>query len=425
MTAMVGRYWLDYPIAGIGIDKAASLMASDRIIDCIGASDEDIAHLRLLIRTASQQLRDTWQWGTEDKADLVIVNAHSLIGDSALRRCQQRGIPYAQLIEAGDTAPDWQYLRKPLRREELVDLLNGVGESTIAPLTILSQGDDFFDMDLGEHENDSAVPSGAFEHRLHSAHARLRSKETEPEQDAIEAIFRRDPLAEKPQFMIPEKLGGAGVEYIRDATALSSSRADAINPFVRDTLADDIVDPSFRRDLDARASSGETHPLSDYLGGRLLGGPAAYALQGAPTLVLDPKDHVFYAEGALPALEPYCREPLRLDAWERLISSRYAAVRKALAPRPYAYLLWMQRYLTSNGYLSSHLDPAGTYRLTDWLDIEHDYPRAFRIGSNMTQPLRLDEIARISDVTLAEVFDVVNAYDAIGHVVWKRRERTT
>ena len=79
---MVGTRRLDYPIAwiGIGIGKAAAHMARDRIIDCIGASDEDIAHLRLLIRTATQQLRDNWQWGTEDKADIVIVNAHSLIG---------------------------------------------------------------------------------------------------------------------------------------------------------------------------------------------------------------------------------------------------------------------------------------------------------------------------------------------------------
>jgi hypothetical protein len=401
-------------------------MATDRIIDCIGASDEDIAHLRLLLRTAAHQLRDIWHWGTEDKADIVIVNAHSLIGDSALRRSQQRGISYAQLIEPGDNAPDWHYLRKPLRREELVDLLNGIGQTTIAPLTILSQGDDFFEMDLGEHEDGHEVPSGDFEHRLHSAHARLRSSEIDPEQDAAEAIFRRDPLANKPEFLMPEKLGhGVGVEYVHGTTERSSSRADAINPFLRNALADDNVDPSFRRDLDARTDSGESHPLSEYLGGRLLGGPAEYVMQGAPTLVLDPKEHVFYAEGGLRALERYCREPLRFDGWERLISPEYIAVRKVLSPRPYAYLLWMQRYLTSNGYLASHLDPAGTYRLTDCLDIEHDYPRAFRIGSHMLEPLRLDEIARRSDVPLAEVFDVVNAYETIGYVVWKRRERTT
>ena len=49
-------------------------MATTRIIDCIGASDEHIAHLRLLLRTAKIHLRDIWHWGPETKADIVIVD---------------------------------------------------------------------------------------------------------------------------------------------------------------------------------------------------------------------------------------------------------------------------------------------------------------------------------------------------------------
>jgi hypothetical protein len=392
-------------------------MTRERIIECIGASDEDIAHLRLLLRTATASLRDSWQWGGEDKADIVIVDAHSLIGDSALRRTQQRGIEFAQLIEAGDNAPDWHYLRKPLRREELVELLNGVGQNTIAPLAILSQGDDFFDLDLEESNGTDELPELDTTFRLNQA---------ELENESFESLFKRDPLAETPQFLMPEKLkGNAGVEYISDTTALSSARADAINPFAREAVADANIDPSFRRDLGDRSTSKEMHPLSAYLSGRLLGGPARFALPGAPVLVLDPKEHVFHAEGGLAALEPYSREPLQLDAWERLVSTEFNAVRANVSARPYAQLMWMQRYVTSNGYLGSHLDPAGTYRLTDWLDIEQDYPRAFRIGANMLNPQRLDEIARISGVAIAEVFDVVNAYEAIGYVVWQRRERIT
>ena len=37
-------------------------MATTRIIDCIGASDEDIAHLRLLLRSSIIHLRDVWRW---------------------------------------------------------------------------------------------------------------------------------------------------------------------------------------------------------------------------------------------------------------------------------------------------------------------------------------------------------------------------
>ncbi len=391
-------------------------MASTRIIECIGASDEDIAHLRLLLRTAALHLRDIWRWGSEDKADLVIVDTRSLIGGSALRRIRQRGIACARLIEADDPASDGRLLRKPLRRDDLVALLNGVGDSSIAPLTIMSQGDDFFDMDLGESDSADELPVMDFS---------LRRNDVERGNEDFEALFRRDPLAMKPEYMIPEKLGGAGVEFIRDATARSESRADAFgNPFSRHAVADENVDPSFRRDMHMRADDNELHSLNDYLDGRLLGGPARIVLPGAPSLVLDPKEQVFHSDGMLPELEPYCREPLRFGAWERLVVSQLVALRARVPARPYLRLRWMERYVMSNGYLASHLDPAGTYRLTRWLELAHEYPRAFRIGSNMLKLMRLDEIAHASNVAIAEVFDVVNAYEAIGYVEWKHRERT-
>ncbi|HEV2606478.1 MAG TPA: hypothetical protein VGT79_00715 [Xanthomonadaceae bacterium] len=399
-------------------------MARDRIIDCIGASDEDIAHLRLMLRTATHLLRDTWYWGTEDKADIVIVNAHSLIGDSALRRSQQRGISYAQLIEAGDNAPDWHFLRKPLRREEVVDLLNGIGASSIAPMTILSQGDDFFEMDLGEHE-EHEVPSGDFEQRLHSAHARLRGSEAEPEHDAIDAIFRRDPLAHKPEFLMPDKLAhGVGVEYVHGTTERSASRADSSgDPFSRKGLSAESIDPTFRHDIVGSATDNQKRPLSAYLDQRLLGGPARIELPRSAALVLDPKEQVFHAQGSLLSLEGYCCQPLRLGDWVPIVSAELAALRERMPARPYVYLRWMDRYLNSNGYLASHLDPAGTYRLTRRLALAQDFSFAARVGSEMLSPLRLDEIARASEVSLADVFDVVNAYEAIGYVEWKHRVR--
>jgi hypothetical protein len=53
----------------------------------------------------------------------------------------------------------------------------------------------------------------------------------------------------------------------------------------------------------------------------------------------------------------------------------------------------------------------------------HDFPNAARIGSFMLKPRRLDEIARESGIDLMEVFDVVNAYEAIGYLEWTHRER--
>jgi hypothetical protein len=40
----------------------------------------------------------------------------------------------------------------------------------------------------------------------------------------------------------------------------------------------------------------------------------------------------------------------------------------------------------------------------------------------MLRPLRLHEIARKADAKMVEVFDVVNAYDAIGLIEWEPRK---
>lgn len=391
-------------------------MEKKRIIDCIGASDEDVAHLRLLLRSAVIHLEDPWRWGPENRADMVIVDPTSLVGDDALRRTLQRGVACAQIVAVDAPVPEGRCLRKPFKREDLVALLNGIGGSVVAPIQLVTQGDDFFDLDLGDAQAGDDAPDIEFT---------LRRSEFEREVDTFEQIFHRDPASDKPQFLMPEKLElDTGVEFIRDTTSRSESRADAYgNPFVRDGVDDAMVDPSFRRDLDEQIDENETYALMAYLQPGLLGGPARIALPGAVPLVLDPKEQVFHAEGKLQGLMAYFREPLRLGDWKRLIISDLMAVRLRTPARPYLRLIWTDRFLTSDGYLAAHLDPAGTYRLTRWLELAGDFPRAFRIGTHMVKPQRLHEIARASDVSLAEVFDVVNAYEAIGYVEWTRRER--
>ena len=129
---------------------------------------------------------------------------------------------------------------------------------------------------------------------------------------------------------------------------------------------------------------------------------------------------MFWAEGILPALEPYAREPLRLGDWKRLSGDELEEARKGVVARPFAYLIWMDSFIHSNGSLSRRFDPDGTYRLSKRLDLATDYPRALRISAQMNQPRRLDAIARASGADLAEVFDVVNAYEAIGYLEWTR-----
>ena len=171
----------------------------------------------------------------------------------------------------------------------------------------------------------------------------------------------------------------------------------------------------------ASAEDNATHSLLHYLPKRVLGGPARIALPDMAVLTIDPESRLFWAEGTLPSLEAYVREPLRFGDWQRLSADELEQARGGVAARPFACLVWMESFLTSKGVLSRRLDPEGAYSLTRRLELANDYPRALRISAQMTHPRKLDAVARTSGVDIAEVFDVVNAYDAIGYLERPRK----
>lgn len=393
-------------------------MAREKIIDCIGACDEDVAHLRLLLRTSAAHLDAPWQWGHEGKADLVIVDTGSLAGSTAFIRISQRGVPCAELIEASAPEPEGLFLRKPLHRDAFVMLLNGGSRRAVAPLVVLSQDNDFFMVDLGEYEDDSdgGIELPSFQE------GSQRSLPSAGELDAFEALFKRDELADTPLMLTPDRLEEAtGVEYTGERTARSKRNANERKPFIDDTFVVGNIDPSLRSFSNAQDEGA--HPLRDYLGGGLLGNPGRIALPGLPALVLDPKLQVFHAEGGLSSLEEYCRRALRREDWQVLLGSDLRDLRERLPARSYPRLLWLDRMIAADGYLSSHLDPGGSYRLLQSFDdLAEEYPRAHRIAEAMRAPLRLHEIVEASQTSMAEVFSVVSAYDAIGWVEWELRE---
>lgn len=394
-------------------------MPQQRIIDCIGASDEDLAHLRLLLRTAGAQLKDHWVWGGEHQADLVIVDTSSLVGDDAYRRTLLRGVACAALIDAAGELPEGRFLRKPLRRDDFVALLNGVGSKGIAPMAILSQDSDFFLVDLGEYEDDADD--------LPQVEASERNAEMSREQlDDFEAMFKRDPAANQSKFLLPEKLNfGAAVEFTGDSTVRGQTRSGNYgHQAMRESELSENIDPAYRRDAAAQVQADAEYPLREYLNGNLLGGPARITLPEAPSLVLDPKNRQFHTLDRLAALSIHCRLPLRFGDWEMLTSTAMQDVHEHLNAHPYTELLWLDRYLNSGGRLAQHLDPGGRYKLTRrMLGLVPEFQAAAAVGSAMLMAKRLDEIARDSGVDLNEVFDVINAYELIGNIEWTPRER--
>jgi len=161
-------------------------------------------------------------------------------------------------------------------------------------------------------------------------------------------------------------------------------------------------------------------PLLHYLPKRVLGGPARIALPDLPPLVIDPDARLFWADGTLPAIEAYAREPLRFGDWQRLDAAGLEQARAGIAARPFPYLIWMDSYIHSKGVLSRRFDPDGTYSLTKRLDLANDYPHALRISAQMNRPRRLRDIALACGLDIADVFDVVNAYEAIGYLEWTK-----
>lgn len=151
-------------------------------------------------------------------------------------------------------------------------------------------------------------------------------------------------------------------------------------------------------------------------------GPLLIERPGLPRLVLDPQNAAWHANAPLSRLEPYFLDPLKPVECRQVPRSRLDELRAMAPARPLTQLYWMGAMLRSNGCLASHLDPGGTYRVQRWLPIYGEYRKQYRIATMMLQPSRLHEIARKAQATMVEVFDVVNAYDAIGLLEWQPRQ---
>ncbi len=385
------------------------MSTKDKIIAAVGAADEDVAHLRLLMRKAGAQLDHRWRWGSEVGADLVVVNADDFAGQMARARAQVSGIRHALIRDAGSDSGDALAFVRPFRAEDVVAVLNEVTRETAKPETIAPTRQDFYFEDV-----EGGVADAAFEARTLPA----ADHEIAP---GLDELIRGNPLVDPFADVRPPL--GADETVTIDAGEGPTRRSEARQD--RDPRRPDDEPPPPRRYAPAakRISPEDLtlRPLREFLAGDLLGGPARLDFPGEPVLVLDPKNQAFHSPARLPALETYLREPSRRSDWRALTNAEIAEARAAQPAQSYLKLQWLDVLLRSGGRLAPHLDPGGTYRLTRWLDLLRDYPRQARISTAMMQSLRLHEIVAASGAGMSEVFDVVNAYDAIGWLEWTPR----
>ncbi|HEX5124343.1 MAG TPA: hypothetical protein VFV97_13950 [Rhodanobacteraceae bacterium] len=382
----------------------------DKTIAVVGVSDEETAHLRLLMRRAASELSHAWKWGSEANCDLLVVDPASFGGQMARTRAQSGGMRCAIFSDDPEVAGAELALHRPLKAANVVDVLNRAARMAERSEGIVPDRQDFWFRDVGEDAHDEALDG--------TPESPERENNAAP---GLEELLRVDPVDAREAARIKTALDDRTTVF---GTSGPTARSEVRGRESPDILARGRSDIPPEAVLVRRTGADPDmarNNLRVYLDGNLLGGPARVTLPDAPPLVLDPKLKVFHSPGRLAALEPYCRTPLRRADFQPLTSAELVELRAAEPPQPYIKLVWLYVLLHSEGKLARHLDPGGTYKLARWIEIERDFSEYFRIASTMLQPGRLHEIAAASSASMSDVFDVVNAYDAIGLIEWQPR----
>ncbi|MFY8136007.1 MAG: hypothetical protein ACOVKS_13475 [Aquimonas sp.] len=394
----------------------------EKIIDTVGCSEEEVARLRLLFRMGAARFKSRWKFSESEPPDLVLLDPETEWGRAARDIARQAERPYICIVDLGaEDGPDWA-LRRPLKLDAIVRMVNllcapaPAAASAEAVIKVVSQGENFFDLDLGE-EPAAALDDGLPSIQLPEIVRGFGAHD-------IEGLFKRDPLANTAEALVPHRIGeGTAIEFTEGPTLRTAARIDETAERLRAMEAREApnIDPSLRR-----VSTQDTRrfPLIDYLTQPLLGAPERIEMPGLPWLVLDPVAQSYHSDADLPALELYCLQELPRAAFAQLTSAELAAVRARVPAKPWIRLRWQVRYLTSNGKLSSQLDPAGRFRIERPIELARDYPAAFRVSTALLRELQpLHEIAKQAKASMTEVINVVNAYESVNLLESQLRER--
>jgi hypothetical protein len=405
-------------------------MAKDLIIAAVGISEEQTAHLRLLIRKVAKQVPDKWRWGTELKADLIVVDPNNFAGHMARTRAQAGGMRCAILCDKEFPEQEGLILREPLKAENVIDVLMQASAPSFKAAPVNASGEDFYFRDLADFKQDApAIARDSWGQPQSKPPVALGLDEliksqpqANPVAEGLEALIKAE--RQKAEAPLVKRLHIAADTSIAATTGPSARAQNRINDNAESVnrkagLTSD--NPNIRRILDADNSE---HSIRDYLDGeRAIITPSQIHAPEAPALTLDPKNHVFHAIGGLSRLIPFCSRVLPAKDWKMVTTRELIHLRESEPARPYAELIWLQTMLKGTGRLAGHLDPGGTYRLKGRVSAEAEYRDHGAIITFMEIPARLNEIAADAGTSMDAVFNLVNAYDAIGLIEWTPRQR--
>ena len=376
-------------------------MSVDKYLIAVGLSDERVAHLRLLLRRSPAAIRHRWVWGSEDNADLMIVDPISYLGRTARDRAGSGGRRCAVVSNDEPLRSNELRLAVPFSAVALANMLNEAADPSIHQGQLFVNSENEF--------GEIAAQFKALEDAGSDAIAPFKHPEAVPGLEELLHSHRESEVFSAGHLQIKQDKTTEGSERI-------SSRSDT-----RSGIASLNSDTLARGPVQEDKSASESRFLTQYLDGELLGGPSALALADAPELVLDPKHRVFYSRAKfLQELVDYCARRLALSEWRTLTSMELQRVRAQQKARPYAHLVWLATWLSSNGRLAAHFPPGASFRLLTWPDIDDGAAGHRTIAEAMMISGRAHEIATRCSAEVDDVIDLINAYDAIGLIDVRR-----
>ena len=398
-------------------------MARERIVDYVGASDEELARLRLMMRKAGKQLVEKWRLRTEpdERPDLLLVDPTSVVGSTELARAREGAMPCVVVADEGSTAGAQDILQRPFKVEDVVKMLNAAGMAAMTaalPTPKVAQAqithnvfDDIFtpaqdtatavelDFDFGELSFD--IPTAAFKTGFEESEALFKHNADREHRAALKDIKLGEDIEIEATDGHTERTGAKQEARASGAIYVSSKPPDLAKPVAEEPiLADDT----------------ERFQLSAYMTRSLLPGPSRLVHGNLTPLTLDPRSKLFYAKGTLCVFEQHCMRQIPRGSWQALSAAEFAEVREQFSGRDYVELQWLSAYLNSGGRLANHMDPSALYRLRKPFNLGRDYPQASKIVGLMQRSSRPADLAINVRCDIGEVYNVLNAFDAIGYL---------
>jgi hypothetical protein len=386
-------------------------VTKEKILVCIGLNGFEKARIRLLLAEASTRLSSAWRLDDEtSRADLLIVAPQSMEGEAAALRARGRGVRCVNLGGTGNVGED--YMPTGFEVDDLVRVLESADALS---------GDEFKNYSSGSMDfYDVSTSGGAVREDA------LGVSEAED----LERFLRRNSGEYSVDSIVPFSLEGTSVVPPRGpfASKRAQTRSDERTPFAQsDSSVPGVIDTrsvASRTATDPRFhQAGAGKLLSEFLKSGNLMAPCQLVREGTEPLILDPKNRIYIICGDLKAAEPYVTEHFRASDFERLTTRDMERWRGLCPPMPYVRLEWLSALRNGDGWLPQHLDPGGSYRVRDMLDLDEHFDPQIRINQTLLEWKRLHEITAQAAVEMQVVFDTVAAFDAIGWLEWRPRER--